>query len=111
MFLGLGLPWSIGAIFWAVNGATDEWRERYPDLAVDFPGGGFAVPAGDLGFSVTTFTGCALVVLIVMTLRRKLLGAELGGPPLLKRLTTALFFALWVLYLSLAAWKTLGASH
>ena len=29
VFLGIGLPWSIAAIYWAVAGPSDLWRERY----------------------------------------------------------------------------------
>lgn len=111
VFLGLGLPWSIGAIFWHMNGATDEWRARYPDLAPLHPAGGFVVPAGDLGFSVSVFTSCALLVLLTMTLRRKLLGAELGGPPALKRLTALFFVLLWLAYLAPSIWKSLSSQR
>jgi len=110
VFLGLGLPWSIGAIFWAYTGVTDEWRERYPDLAVLHPNGGFAVPAGDLGFTVAVFTACALIVLGVMTARRKLLRCELGGPRKYKIATGALFVCLWVLYLSMSILKVLSST-
>lgn len=109
VFLGLGLPWSIGAIFWALNGVTDEWKERYPQLAIDYPEGGFAVPAGDLGFSVSVFTVCAMTVLGVIILRRKLYNAELGGPPVLKRVTSVLFVGLWLTYIGLSSWKTISS--
>ena len=39
-----------------------------------YPGGGFAVPAGDLGFSVGVFVGCALVCIAVLAVRRSLVG-------------------------------------
>merc|ERR1711881_573743 len=32
VFLGLGLPWFIGACFWSSAGATAEWERTYPDL-------------------------------------------------------------------------------
>lgn len=108
VFLGLGMPWTIGALYWAKMGPTEEWKARYPDLAVLYPDGGFAVPAGDLGYSVTVFTACALVVLVVMAMRRKLLAAELGGPPLAKYATAILFVILWIVYLFLSIQKTLS---
>lgn len=44
------------------------------------PAGAFMVPAGDLGFSVIIFSAGATMVLGGVMLRRKLYGAELGGP-------------------------------
>ena len=48
VFLGLGLPWMIGALYWSRKGATPERAARYPDQAALYPQGGFVVPAGDL---------------------------------------------------------------
>ena len=28
VFLGLGLPWMIGALYWHIKGATPEWQVR-----------------------------------------------------------------------------------
>jgi len=106
VFLGLGLPWLIGALYWHQKGATPEWQMRYPELYKLYPGGGFAVPAGDLVFSVSVFCGCALVCLSTLTARRVFLGAELGGPPVSKYATSLLFTALWGVYIGLSCWKT-----
>merc|ERR1719386_228845 len=51
VFLGLGLPWAIGALYWNSEGPTDEWVKKYPDIYAVYPDGGFAVPAGSLSFS------------------------------------------------------------
>merc|ERR1719487_169123 len=32
VFLGLGLPWAIGALYWDGN-PTAAWREKYPSVA------------------------------------------------------------------------------
>ena len=109
VFLGLGLPWAIAAIYWAMVGsdpaAEAEWRARYageawysPDMPV-----GFAVPAGDLGFSVAVFTGCALVCLGVVVMRRAVLGMELGGPDGPKKATAMFFVFLWFVYIGLSS--------
>merc|ERR1719335_1322304 len=45
VFLGLGLPWFIGACYWSASGATDEWKKKYPTLVNDYADGGFAVLA------------------------------------------------------------------
>ena len=110
VFLGLGLPWLIGAIYWSQKGATAEWISRYPELYKQYPGGGFAVPAGDLVFSVSVFCGCALVCLSTLSLRRLVYGAELGGPPVAKWATGLLFTGLWGTYIGLSCWQTF-ASH
>merc|ERR1711881_592005 len=53
VFLGLGLPWLMGAIYWNMQGATPEWKAKYAgeDVVEKYPNGGFTVIAGDLGFS------------------------------------------------------------
>merc|ERR1712151_372350 len=33
VFLGLGLPWMIGAIYWAINGPDSVWNAQYPAQA------------------------------------------------------------------------------
>ena len=73
-----------------------------------YPGGGFAVPAGDLGFSVGVFVGCALVCIAVLAVRRALYGGELGGPKAPARATAALFTLLWCVYIGASSWKTLS---
>jgi len=109
VFLGLGLPWMIAAIYWSYH-ADDpvlaaQWHAKYanepwhtPDMAI-----GFAVPAGQLGYSVAIFTVCALICLGTLILRRKVLGFELGGPEWHKNATVALFVFLWFLYIALSA--------
>jgi len=109
VFLGLGMPWSLGALYWSVQGATPEWSARYPDLVLKYPNGGFAVPAGDLGYSVTVFSFCATVTILTVLLRRRVFGAELGGPEPYKTATSVFFVGLWLLYVSLSTIKTLGS--
>merc|ERR1719409_546623 len=29
VFLGIGLPWFMCSVFWAVSGDTPEWREKF----------------------------------------------------------------------------------
>ena len=122
VFLGLGLPWMIGALYWSRKGATPEWAARYPDQAALYPQGGFVVPAGDLGYSVTVFCVCAVTCLGTLTLRRSVLGGELGGPSwaaassggplqllLQKRVVAALFVLLWGVYIVASVLKS--SSH
>ena len=104
VFLGLGMPWMLGAFYWTYVGAYTkeaEWRARYssypwytPDMPV-----AFVVDAGDLGFSVTVFSACALVCLGTLVLRRSTVGYELGGSPTVAMLTAIFFVLLWFVYI------------
>merc|ERR1712146_821139 len=71
-------------------------------------GGVFVVRSGDLGFSVIVFTSVALCVLGILVLRRKMLGAELGGPNVSKYASSAILFFCWLLYISLASWNAMN---
>ena len=99
VFLGLGLPWMIGALYWPMVGATAEWQARYPDLVAAYPNGGFVVRSGDLSFSVAAFCTCAVLCLVTLTLRRVCLGYELGGSTAGKWLTGTFFALLWLTYI------------
>lgn len=102
VFLGLGTPWLIAAIYWSVAGATPEWKARTnPAIVARYPEGGFIVEAGDLGFSVIVFSICACFCLGALMFRRWKFGAELGGP--LSRATGIFFLFLWILYITLSA--------
>jgi len=109
VFLGLGLPWSMGALYWGSDDAPqDEWLkhlhkgvaygEKFPDKW-----GSLVVPADSLGFSVGVYTGCALSAVALMLYRRKSVGGELGGPG---KFPTSLVFAfLWFTYIALSIWQ------
>ena len=82
VFLGIGVAWSIAAIYHQSQG-----RE-------------FKVDPGSLAFSVTLFTIFAFICVgTLMYRRRPEIGGELGGPRTAKVLTTMLFFSLWLLYI------------
>ncbi|XP_049322985.1 sodium/calcium exchanger 2b [Astyanax mexicanus] len=82
VFLGIGVAWSVAAIYWAAKG------ER------------FRVDPGSLAFSVTLFTIFAFICMAVLLYRRKpSIGGELGGPRRSRLLTTLLFLGLWLLYI------------
>ncbi|XP_061915518.1 sodium/calcium exchanger 1b isoform X1 [Entelurus aequoreus] len=82
VFLGIGVAWSIAAIYHQSMG--NEFR----------------VDPGKLAFSVTLFTIFAFIcVAILMYRRRPEIGGELGGPRTAKVLTTMLFVSLWLLYI------------
>lgn len=113
VFLGLGLPWFVAAIYWGDEGASDMWRARIslknPEIVEANPGGGFAVPAGALGFSVMVFCTCQVACLVVLVFRRVVFGAELGASsPTAKHTTvTSVFLAcLWFFYVTMSILQT-----
>ncbi|KAI7812393.1 putative sodium/calcium exchanger 2 [Triplophysa rosa] len=86
VFLGIGVAWSISAIYWEVKGQV------------------FYVDPGSLAFSVTLFTIFAFINIGVLMLRRRpSVGGELGGPKVLKVLTGMLFIGLWLLYITFSS--------
>ncbi|XP_018013270.1 sodium/calcium exchanger 3 isoform X2 [Hyalella azteca] len=93
VFLGLGLPWLIAAVYHSVNKTT------------------FDVASGNLGFSVGLYTGLSVVCLGLIVLRRMLpyFGkAELGGPNVPKYLSGLFMISLWLIYVLLASLQTYG---
>lgn len=93
VFLGLGLPWLIAAIYWNAQG------ER------------FEVRAGSLGFSVGLYTAVSLIAIGVLIVRRMMpiFGpGELGGPPKFAFATCFLFVSLWVFYVILSSLQAYG---
>ncbi|XP_030635709.1 solute carrier family 8 member 4b isoform X3 [Chanos chanos] len=87
VFLGIGVAWTIAAVYWRTKGKP------------------FTVPPGSLAFSVTLFTALALVCVSVLLYRRRpsVAGGELGGPWTTKFFTSLLFICLWLLYILLAS--------
>ncbi|EFX80619.1 hypothetical protein DAPPUDRAFT_50984 [Daphnia pulex] len=91
VFLGIGIAWSIAAIYRAYHGEA------------------FVVPVGNLGFSVVLFCSLAMVALFVMMLRRsKVIGGELGGPRGYKIATSCLFVFLWLFYVLMSSLEAYG---
>merc|ERR1712117_587643 len=73
VFLGIGIAWSMAAIYWEANGEQ------------------FKVPVGSLGFSVTVFCiEAGLAILILLARRHPSVGGELGGPKSVKTVTSGI---------------------
>jgi solute carrier family 8 (sodium/calcium exchanger) len=86
VFLGIGIAWSMAAIYWESQGLN------------------FEVPVGSLGFSVTIFCIEALLAIAILMLRRNpAVGGELGGPKKIKTFTAGIFVFFWVFYVMLSA--------
>ncbi|XP_054652033.1 sodium/calcium exchanger 3 isoform X3 [Dunckerocampus dactyliophorus] len=82
VFLGIGVAWSVAAIYWHSKGKP------------------FVVEAGSLAFSVTLFTIFAFLAVSVLLYRRRAhIGGELGGPRGHRLATSGFFFSLWFLYI------------
>lgn len=64
VFLGIGLPWLIGAVYWTSQGLA-----------------GMPVNPCDLGFSVVVFLIVALACLALLTARRHFFGYALRCAP------------------------------
>jgi solute carrier family 8 (sodium/calcium exchanger) len=109
VFLGLGLPWTIGALYWAGAGRNQVWMEKvykgkmFKDtFYLTYPDGGFIVPAGSLVFSVMVFTVCALTCVFILILRRNAYGGELGGPKAAQTRDSGICVSLWCLYIGIS---------
>ncbi|XP_056138890.1 sodium/calcium exchanger 2b [Lampris incognitus] len=82
VFLGIGVAWSVAAVYWKFKGKP------------------FHVDPGSLAFSVTLFTIFAFISMGVLLFRRRpSIGGELGGPKMSRILTSLLFLGLWFLYI------------
>lgn len=81
VFVGLGLPWVISAVY-AQNHNTE-----------------YRTPAGNLAFSVMLFLITSSICFVVLILRRKLIGGELGGPKASRTGSTIFLVLLWILYI------------
>ena len=91
VFLGLGIPWLMGSIYW-----ENAKKKTYE------------VPAGKLAFSVTVFLVVAIICFIILIGRRCALGAELGGNYYTKYFSGIFLFGLWFLYVILSALQAYG---
>merc|ERR1712108_34796 len=91
VFLGIGIAWSMAAIYHWANG--------------DY----FKVSPGSLSFSVTVFCiEATLAVLILLARRHPAVGGELGGPKLFKTISSGIFVFFWVFYVMISAMEAYG---
>uniref|UniRef100_A0A0R3RQV3 Sodium/calcium exchanger 3 n=1 Tax=Elaeophora elaphi TaxID=1147741 RepID=A0A0R3RQV3_9BILA len=91
VFLGLGLPWTIAAIYWSIRNEI------------------FVVNAGSLGFSVAIFMAACTTCMVLLIARRVLAffgKGELGGPVGSKVLSASILVILWLGYVLLSALQT-----
>jgi len=89
VFVGLGLPWLISAIYAQKN----------------TPGGKYVTPQGSLAFSVMLFLILSITCFIVLGIRRVKIGGELGGENPTKILSTMFLISLWIIYVTFSTLK------
>lgn len=92
VFLGLGLPWTISTIYYGSIGQP------------------FVVQAGGLNYMVTVFSCMAVVCILFLLLRRKVIGAELGGPKGSALASTLFLVSLWVGFIVASSLYTMASS-
>jgi solute carrier family 8 (sodium/calcium exchanger) len=116
VFLGLGLPWTFGALYWDGEGKSEAWiKKDFKGLNYEeewgskCPEGCFLVPAGSLSFSVTIFTITAVTCVALLMYRRAAYGGELGGPAFASKRDAGIMVFLWFVYVIMSILKSLGA--
>ena len=85
VFLGLGLPWVIAALYKTAQGEV------------------YTIPAGDLVYSVVLYVCCAVLGLGLLVANRYVYGGELGGPR--RHLVSLCLILLWLLYVTMSSMK------
>lgn len=106
VLLGIGMPWTIGSIYWTVVGRSAEWQARH-SLSAGFDklndGGGKLVVLGmNLGYMAIL---CAIGIAVCFVLlfgRRNIHGGELGGSPFGRCCTSLLLVCFWFIFLWLS---------
>ena len=123
VFLGLGIPWTLSAVYWSTfptfESAPQMWKELYlkmeagewqpllPSILIEKPA--FIYEAKNLGFSLIIFCSCTLCAFLILFLRRKFLGAEFGGNSLTNKLSAAAFVTLWLVFVIVYSAQVYGA--
>jgi magnesium/proton exchanger len=92
IYVGIGFPWLIDTLY-------NYFVYREP-LYID--------NAAGLSFSLLVFFATSFGCIVVLVLRRILIGAELGGPRLWAWVTSSYFMVLWVVFVVLSSLKVSG---
>ena len=98
VLLGLGLPWLLGSVWETMTDGNGT--KKYNS------GGAIFVPGGSLGFSVIVFVTCAIIGLLILIIRRKIVGGELGGGQSGRTISAVSLCSLWLLYVIMCILQT-----
>eukprot|EP00929_Paragymnodinium_shiwhaense_P020010 TRINITY_DN13475_c0_g1_i1.p1 TRINITY_DN13475_c0_g1~~TRINITY_DN13475_c0_g1_i1.p1 ORF type:complete len:1170 (+),score=226.04 TRINITY_DN13475_c0_g1_i1:142-3510(+) len=115
VFLGLGLPWTMAACYWQLGfGDNEDWALRYGDIG-DRPGMAgkqvFVFYRGSLSFCVLAFGTVCIAALALLVLRRRCVGAELGGPAPQRLSSACAFVMFWVVYVGAVSFWSVRAEE
>lgn len=137
VFLGLGLPWIFSSIYWETGktasreGAAwfDKWKATYGPGSAAYANcwggcdgngqskgwlkyqetGAFVVQKGKLGPSLVLYVVLSLLAMGFISVRRYVLGGEIGGNSGLMNALSAVFMvSLWIIYLMLVSLQDYG---
>ncbi|KAG0475774.1 hypothetical protein HPP92_015460 [Vanilla planifolia] len=92
IYIGIGIPWLISTSYNYVMYNEPLYIQN----------------ATGLSFSLLVFFGTSAGCIVVLVIRRLILGAELGGPRLWAWLTSAYFMLLWLIFVVLSSLKVSG---
>ena len=91
-FLGFGLPWLIGSIYYTSKGQD------------------FVIPTEELSFTILIYMLTSFLCLITLFIRRFAFGGEIGGKNQIWRyITVGWFVFLWGFYLLFSVLRSYGA--
>jgi len=125
VFLGLGLSWTLAALYWETHEPTEEWLRRmgpggaYYSVRADVEAvrrgnkAVFVVPGGSLWFNLMVFSANAFCAIQHLYQRRRKFGGELGGPRngFMGQYFSACFLCFqWAIYIGASSvWATIEA--
>lgn len=87
VFLGIGIPWTICALY-------AEFNDPFVARSCGF------------GLSVFVYCICATMCLATLVARRKMCGGELGGNPSSAKLHAAFFVVMWLIYIVVSSLRS-----
>jgi len=98
VLLGLGLPWVIATM----------WESSTDAAAKGYTTDSYFVPAKTLGFSVIIFVIVACTGIMILVVRRKVVGGELGGGSFGRTLSATMLVSLWFIYVIMSILQSTG---
>jgi solute carrier family 8 (sodium/calcium exchanger) len=118
VFLGVGVSWTIGALYWRSAGVTNEWKAaQHPEGSFEdiyrprYPEGGLMISTGTLVVSVLTYCSTAALCLGLLLFRRFRYGGELGGSFLAQRRDSGFLLILWCIFIVVTGLYALSQSR
>lgn len=90
VFLGVGLAWTVGSVYHKINDTH------------------FCIFSGSLGFSVVLFAVFSVVWFAILSIRRVVVGGEIGGSGCIKYCTIITFVSMWFIFILLAGLVAYG---